>query len=427
MRSAFDPKWKAAKKFVDRLAVARSLYNKGVATTDNPTLRYALLREASVRAAGLGDASTACDALDALGREFQLDALAEKLTSVSEALSKARQTSQIWTLAIHALLLSDRAVADERFEEARKFASLAAAAGRRTRSHDVADYAEPRLARVRGRQEEFARLGAALERLAEQPDDPAANRTAGLDLCLLHGDWQRGLPLLARSGDNRLVEIARLETEAAKDVSRRAALVDAWLAEAEHQTGPLRDECQLQAKYWVDRGLPPDALGDETRKAALAKLTELPAISQARLVPALDMAMFDGGDFQQFRARRVDAQICHHFGHGSPHPSVPGDYFSIRWTGWIKPPLPGTYIIKTSSDDSMRVRINNKQVIDHWNRGAGDEAAEVELTDALQPLVVEYNDYTDNADVCLSWALKGFSDLQVMPAEALFHDPAKQQ
>lgn len=147
------------------------------------------------------------------------------------------------------------------------------------------------------------------------------------------------------------------------------------------------------------------------------------AISRARLAPGLDMAMFEGGDFQQFRARRTDSQISHHFGFGSPDPKVPGDYFSIRWTGWLKPPLPGKYLIKTFSDDSIRVRINDKLVIDHWARGAGSEQVEVELTDKFQPIVVEYNEYEVGANVELSWALKGLSDFHVVPAEALFHDP----
>jgi hypothetical protein len=364
-----------------------------------------------------------CDAIEKLGQEFQIDTLAEKLALISEALTKAHLGSHNWNLAIQSLLLCDRARADERYEEARKFASLAAAAGRRTRSHDLTVYADARLARVRSRQEQHALFERALTRLEEQPDDAEANRTAGVDLCLFQGDWQRGLPLLAHSGDERLVEIARLEAVAGSDVAQRTALVDAWLAEAEKQTGALRSECQLQAKYWYERGLPPEALADTDRKAALAKLEPLPAISQARVKPGLDMAMFDGGDFQQFRARRVDEQICHHFGLGSPDPAVPGDYFSIRWTGWIKPPLPGKYLIKTTSDDSVRVRINGKLVIDHWNRGAGDEQAEVVLSDQLQPLSVEYNDYTAGADVCLSWSLKNFSDFQVVPPEALFHDP----
>lgn len=422
----FEPQWKAAKQLSDRVGVARKLYEAGLATTEDPVLRYGLLCEASRRAAGLGDAGIACDAIDQLGREFKIDALADKLAAASEALVKAHSPAQNWTLALVALLLCDRAMNEERYEEARKFAALAAAAGRRTRNHELKTYSERRLSGVRNRQQQQEQFEQAITWLKDEPDDAAANLAAGIDLCLFQGDWRRGLPRLARSGDVRLAEIAKLETEAGGAPARRAALVDAWMAEAEQQAGELRTECQLQARYWIDRGLPDDAFTPERQrvKTMLEKQFGLSAISQARLAPGLDMAMFEGGDFQQFRARRTDSQISHHFAFGSPDPKVPGDYFSIRWTGWLRPPLPGKYLIKTFSDDSIRVRINGKLIIDHWARGAGGEQVEVELTDQFQPIVVEYNEYEVGANVELSWALKGLSDFHVIPAEALFHDPA---
>jgi hypothetical protein len=424
----FAPRWKAAKTFAKRLAVARELYDMGMQTTDDTTLRYALLREARGRAAALGDISTACESIEQLGREFQIDPLADKLSAMSEAMEKAHLPGQVWTIALGSLLLAERALSAESYDEARKFASLAAAAGRRTRHHNLIKYAEHRLAEMRGRQEQHERFKAAIDRLREQPDDAAANLEAGRYRCLVQGDWRQGLPLLAKSGDAELAEIAKLETVAEKEPKQRAALVEAWLAAAEKQTGILRVEYELQAKYWLDRGLPAETLPmDAGRKRAWNELREMPGISLARLKPGLEAAMFEGADFQQFRARRVDAQICFGFGSGSPHPSLPSDNFSIRWTGWLKPPLPGKYVLKTNCDDSVRVRIGGKLVIDHWGRGAGDEIAEVELADEPQPLTVEYNDYQANADVCLRWALKDFSDLQVVPAEALFHDPAVEE
>lgn len=429
VETMFAKPWKTAKTLPDRLAVPIAIYNAGVQTNDEPVLRYALLREAGRRAAALGDVATACDAVERLGREFQTDPLADKLTAAGDALQKTRSPTQLATIAMMSLLLADRAMNEVRLDEARKFAKLAESAGRRARHHDLATAAEHQQTLVRRGQEQHAQLAAAIERLRQQPDDAEANRATGLYRCLVRGDWRRGLPLLARSGDAPLAEIARLEPLAGKDPSRRAALIDAWRAAAQTQTGPqtgpLRTECERQAKYWYDRGLPADALTVERlqTKAAVERLAGS-GVSPARVVPGLDMAMFDGGDFQQFRARRVDAQIWHGFGYGSPDPAVPGDYFSIRWTGWLKAPAPGKYVIKTNSDDSIRVRIDGKLLIDHWGRGAGDEFAEVELTGQLQPLAVEYNDYQGGADIGVRWALKNISDLHVVPPEAFFHDPA---
>lgn len=195
----FEPQWKAAKQHSDRVGVARKLYEAGLATTEDPVLRYALLCEASRRAAGLGDAGIACDAIDQLGREYKIDALADKLAAASDALVKAHSAPQNWTLALVALLLCDRAMNDERYEEARKFAALAAAAGRRTRNHELKTYSERRLSGVRNRQQQQEQFEQAITQLKDDPDDAAANLAAGIDLCLFQGDWRRGLPRLARS------------------------------------------------------------------------------------------------------------------------------------------------------------------------------------------------------------------------------------
>lgn len=425
VEATFAPQWKTAKKIADRLSLARKIYETGLQTTDAPAQRYALLREASQRAAALGDAATACDAVEQLGREYQIDALSEKLSVAGAALQKVRQPAQVATIAMFSLLLTDRALDEDRLDEARKLASLAASAARRARNHELAGAAERRQVSVRRRQEQQAAFEEARSRLREQPDDAEANRAAGLYLCVVRGQWSRGLPLLSRSQDERLAKIAQLEAGAGKDPRQRAALADAWLATALAQSATLRTECELQAKYWYERGLPSEALTVDrlTAKAALEKQSAT-SISPARLASGLDMAIFDGADFQQFRSRRVDRQICANFGFGSPDPSVPGDNFSVRWTGWIRPPAAGKYVVRANADDSVRVRIAGKWVIDRWGQGAGDQTNEVDLSGELQPFVVEYNDYQVTADICLRWALKDVSDLHIVPPEAFYYDPA---
>lgn len=412
----------AKKKLADRLALARKVYQTALQTTDDLAARYVMFCEASDRAASLGDAATAFEAIDQLGRQFRTDPLADKLDVAGEALRKAQAPGQNAVIAFLALGLIDRALHDDRYDVAGKLAALASTAARRAANRDLTGAAERRQAQVRWRQQQYQQFDQAANVLTVQPD-PAASDDAGLYLCVVRGQWRQGLPLLSRSQDSALSDIARLELVAGQDPRLRAPLIDAWLATANNQSGPMRTECELQARYWYDRGLPAqDLTVDRLRsKAALEK--RVSGMSQARVRPGLDMAMFDGADFQQFRARRVDTQVCANYGFGSPDPSVPGDNFSVRWTGWIKPPAPGKYVIKTSSDDSVRVKIGDKLVIDHWGRGAGDETAEVELTDELQPLRVEFNDYQVTAEVCLRWALKGVSEPQVIPPEAFFYDP----
>ncbi|MEJ5265624.1 MAG: glycoside hydrolase family 3 C-terminal domain-containing protein [Bacteroidales bacterium] len=63
---------------------------------------------------------------------------------------------------------------------------------------------------------------------------------------------------------------------------------------------------------------------------------------------------------------RVDPQLNTDYGTGSPDPAIKPNFFSIRWTGWLKVNESGKYILSTLSDDGVRVYLDDKLVIDNW-------------------------------------------------------------
>ncbi|MCX7987588.1 MAG: glycoside hydrolase family 3 C-terminal domain-containing protein [Bacteroidales bacterium] len=63
---------------------------------------------------------------------------------------------------------------------------------------------------------------------------------------------------------------------------------------------------------------------------------------------------------------RVDAQVNTDYGTGSPDPSIKPNFFSVRWTGWLKVPESGDYVLSTLSDDGVRLYLDDKLVIDNW-------------------------------------------------------------
>ena len=52
------------------------------------------------------------------------------------------------------------------------------------------------------------------EKLKTNPDDPQANLALGRYRCFAKGDWEAGLPLLAKSGDAALASLAKKALEA---------------------------------------------------------------------------------------------------------------------------------------------------------------------------------------------------------------------
>jgi beta-glucosidase len=78
---------------------------------------------------------------------------------------------------------------------------------------------------------------------------------------------------------------------------------------------------------------------------------------------------FDNEDFAgQPRLVRTDEHIDFHWGAGSYRDGGPEDHFSARWSGYFVPSAEDHYRFYTSSDDGVRLFINDQLVIDDWRR-----------------------------------------------------------
>jgi hypothetical protein len=105
--------------------------------------------------------------------------------------------------------------------------------------------------------------------------------------------------------------------------------------------------------------------------------------------------------------QRSEANVDYDWGYGSPDPSVPVDYFSARWTRYIQV-APGNYRFTATSDDGIRVSVDNKLIIDQWSiHAATTYTADLYLGDGHHFVVVEYFENNANAVARLSFAPVG--------------------
>ena len=417
VESQYQNEWRRAKKLPDRLAVPLKMFAASQFAESMP-LRYALLREAADRAAALGDAPTACDALDELQTHFRVDALADQAEAVRQATTKLHDESQAWSAIMIALSLADLAMRKDDLAAADRLVESASMAAKRSGNLAVRAVIQERNAAVGRRKRERERYAEALEKLKASPDDAGANLTAGRYECFYLGRWRDGSSRLEKSSDATLAELARLERAAEQDPSQRAPLAEAWLAAADG-AGALKHDYQLEANFWHLQTLANP--GAAAAPPAAGPFAAIQGVSLARVAPGLAAALFNGGDFQQEVLQRVDGRIHRNFGFGSPDAKLGGDNFSIRWNGWLKPPLAGKYVLHASADDGFRLWLDGKPILNRWG-GAGDEAQEVELTDGLHALKIEYNEYGVTAAVRLMWKLRDQSTEFTVPAAALYHD-----
>ncbi len=123
--------------------------------------------------------------------------------------------------------------------------------------------------------------------------------------------------------------------------------------------------------------------------------------------------------FQTLVLEREDAQINFAWVEESPDPRVDNDQFSIQWTGEVEIPFSGTWTFYTTSDDGVRLWVNDQSVVDNWTEHrAVENSGTIELVAGKYSLVMEYFEYDLAAAAQMRWQGPKTSK-QVVPQAAL--------
>jgi len=106
---------------------------------------------------------------------------------------------------------------------------------------------------------------------------------------------------------------------------------------------------------------------------------------------------------------RLDPTINFNFGTGSPDPSISSDFFTIRWLGEVRALDTDTYTFYTTTDDGVRLWVDNQLLVNSWVLQAPTEHSGVIALTANQqyPVVMEYYENAVGAVAQLSWSTAG--------------------
>lgn len=138
----------------------------------------------------------------------------------------------------------------------------------------------------------------------------------------------------------------------------------------------------------------------------------------------LKAEIFQGINFERPVRERVDPNLDWYWHHAAPDEGVQPDQFSIRWTGWIRPPRAGRYRFIFAVDDAVRLWIDGDKVLDRTLQGEPTVECSVELTNEPHPIRVEFFDYSREAHIALFWQHAKSPRPSIVPPEALFLDEA---
>ncbi|RZL07450.1 MAG: hypothetical protein EOO62_17045, partial [Hymenobacter sp.] len=114
---------------------------------------------------------------------------------------------------------------------------------------------------------------------------------------------------------------------------------------------------------------------------------------------------YQGRDFEQFRHRQVDATIDFNRRQQSPAEGVPAEDFSARWTGWLRVPVSGHYVLYLDVDDGARLWLDGRLLLDEW-RGQSISSYSLDLdlqAGRAYALRLDYCQYGATSYAQLAW------------------------
>ncbi len=155
----------------------------------------------------------------------------------------------------------------------------------------------------------------------------------------------------------------------------------------------------------------------------------LPVVPAAalRTGPAADAAaglrteFFDNARLQgRPCAERIDADVNFAWGWAAPMPGVPRVQYSARWSGWLVPPVTGTYTLGLAAEQAtVRLTLGGQLILNSWEEkldfekrfAARNVSARIELTAGVAvPVVLELAKTGPKTSVRWQWEAPGAPD-----------------
>ncbi len=290
VQEVFGDQIKAAVKPDEKLKLTGRLIDESQKSGDDPAARHALLKAALDMAA---DATAALPVVEEMAKHFQIDVLQEKASTVWRMSKRARTSSQHGAVAAAALQLVEESLGRDEYGSATKLAEIAFTAATKAKDRPLVLKTQAKMVAVRKNTITFGKVQAALATLETNPADATANLAAGRHYCLVKGDWERGIPMLALGSDEGLKKLATQELIVPATGKEQVALADGWYLAAEKAGEADSGRLLQRAAHWYRLSLKSEPALSNLVKAKVkkrltvveSKLGELPAATTTKPVP----------------------------------------------------------------------------------------------------------------------------------------------
>lgn len=118
---------------------------------------------------------------------------------------------------------------------------------------------------------------------------------------------------------------------------------------------------------------------------------------------------------------RVDPTVNFNWDNSPPDPSIGMVTYSVRWTGYVRPPTTGVYTFYTVSDDGVRLWVNGLKTVDSWIlQSPTEHSGTRSLTAGVKyPITMEFYQNLGGSVAQLFWSGPSVPK-DIIPSSALF-------
>jgi hypothetical protein len=197
------------------------------------------------------------------------DEIEQKLVELRKSFGAAASPERTRDLLTAAFSLADEALAADEYSVAIKVMAFAGEVATALKNENISIVCARRKDEVSSIAKEGKKLAKQIARLAKSPTDPAANFEVGRFRCTVRGDWENGLPLVARGSNAAWARAAKRDLAGPGSGEDQIGLGNDWAALASGEKGPRKLALAQRSLHWYRQVLR-TADGDTRTKAAAA-------------------------------------------------------------------------------------------------------------------------------------------------------------
>ncbi|NQU26399.1 MAG: hypothetical protein HQ567_34370 [Candidatus Nealsonbacteria bacterium] len=269
IREIYRDEFAGATDGAKKAALARQLSSTGEDTKGNPVDRFVLFEMAIDLATEAGDLSRALAIIDRIDQLYAVDGMGMKAAALStvakKILTRPGSSAMDQEIVLLAGELQAEALSRGDVASAGKFVRIAIPAARKLKDKRLLAQLQESLDELDGLQKRYDLAQKAVEALERTPDHPKANEVAGAWYCFIAGDWNKGLPWLAKAEDTALAALAKQDLAGPTKPAEQVAMGDQWYEIADKRKGLESSRLEARASYWYKQALP-NLAGLEARR-----------------------------------------------------------------------------------------------------------------------------------------------------------------